>query len=184
MLKLQTRHKYDSLEDYNLLLREIRKVEKEISTNPTQTNIQTPSSSIPATKPTVKHTPLSAESSFEQQLSALENKFDSKISSIETKLTSFKVTVEAKIDSKFDLILQKLENQGSSYRSGANKGYRINTNNNNNKSSINSYTKTNNSSNNNSNNNNNNNNYSFRSYTRGRGKGHGRYYNRDSNQTN
>lgn len=154
MLKLQTRHKYDSFEDYNLLLREIRKVEKEIATNPTQTNI---SSLVPSVKHAVKHTPLSAGSSFEQQLSALENKIDSKISNIESKLSSFKDSVETNIDSKFNLILQKLENRGSYFRpsSNTNNNYRTRTNTNNNTDNNNTtHNNTSNNSNNNSNNNN------------------------------
>ncbi|XP_060556168.1 uncharacterized protein LOC132716854 [Ruditapes philippinarum] len=123
MLKFQTRHKYDSLDDYNLLVREIRKVEKETSINPTQM------SSVPSTKHTIKHTPLSAESSFEQQLSALENKLDSKITNMESKLSSFKDTIEANIDSKFNLILQKLENRSSNFRSSSHNNFGTNINN-------------------------------------------------------
>ena len=188
MLKFQTRHKYDSLDDYNLLVREIRKVEKETSINPTQM------SSVPSTKHTIKHTPLSAESSFEQQLSALENKLDSKITNMESKLSSFKDTIEATIDSKFNLILQKLENRSSNFRSSSHNNFGTNTNNksrynnnNNNSSSNNNNSNNNKNSNshtNTSNTNNNNTTFSSRSYSRGRGRGHGRYNPRDSNQSN
>ena len=67
---------------YHLLLREIRKVEKEISraVNTTLSTCQNPSlvkSSL------AKHIPVGAETNFEQRWASLEKKIDSRLSAME-----------------------------------------------------------------------------------------------------
>ena len=103
-LKSQTRHKFDSISDYNDLLREIRIVEHEI-----KVSSQPSSSSRKATAQ-----PVVADS----QYADLEKKFDSRFASLEKSLDS-------KIDDKFSKIMQKLDgfssnsySQGPSYNRG------------------------------------------------------------------
>ena len=112
-LKSQTRHKYDTIKNYDDLLREIRMVEKEISIG-TITNKSKPH----------QH-PVYA--SHEQELSTLEDKMNSKIQSLESRL-------ETKLDEKFNLVLERLNSidvngcnqsttSGTGYdQSGSNKG--------------------------------------------------------------
>jgi len=85
-LKGQTRHKYDSISNYDELLREIRSVEKELKV----------SSSTQSKKATAN--PVVVDS----QSVDLEKKYDSKFQDLEKRLDS-------KIDDKFSQILAKLD---------------------------------------------------------------------------
>lgn len=87
-LKSQTRHKYDTVLDFDDLLREIRTVEKEISISP---------SSSSASKKAV-HQPVQVD----DQLKEVERRWDQKMESMEKR-------IDSKIDEKFNLILQKLD---------------------------------------------------------------------------
>ena len=111
-LKSQTRHKYDSISNYDALLREIRIVEKEIA--------MSPDSELSSKKPS--HQPVVTE----DQLKELEKRVDLKLDSLEKKLDS-------KLDEKFNVILQKLD-QGAPLESRPrpdNTTYNNNNNNNN-----------------------------------------------------
>lgn len=115
MLRLQTRHKYDTLADYNQLLREIRKVEKEILHTSTLSTLNSSSTgSVRQTTPSfskkvsVKNNTVTADSDL-QQVSVLEKKMQSHLDQFETRLTSWENTMDKKINSKFDQILQKLD---------------------------------------------------------------------------
>lgn len=110
-LKSQTRHKYDTIRDYDTLLREIRKVEKEINlqhpAKPSTKSSSTSNSSTDAkTSTKARQHSVQADS-----LSDLEAKFDDKI----TKL-------EKEFNSKLDKVLQKLDTLGSGGTSHSQKG--------------------------------------------------------------
>ena len=100
-LKLNTRHKYDSVMDYNLLLKEVRKVEKELSntymTMP-QSQLSFKGISNSAEAKQVRHTPLAAESSV-----------DTRFTSLEKKMVELEQHLDRKIDQKFDQILARLD---------------------------------------------------------------------------
>lgn len=96
-LKLQTRHKYDNVVDYNKLLREIRQVETEISH---------PVSQFSSSSKKIQHHPVTAEG----EIASLTNR----MSSLEIKLDTWDKKIDSKINSKFDLILKKLDSQQSS----------------------------------------------------------------------
>ena len=112
-LKSQTRHKYDSITEYDSLLREIRKVEKEMAMAPT-----------PAGKKSATQQPVVVN----DQLKEVEDRMDKKLSDLEKRL-------DDKLDSKFDLILQKLDQRPSgnfsqnSNRPSNNNNRRYNNNN-------------------------------------------------------
>ena len=91
VLKLQTRHKYDYITNYNVLLREIRQVEKEI----TKPAIKSTSSA----KKTL-HNPISVEQ-LTQRLDKMESRFN-----------EFEKTIET----KFDSIMSKLDSKNGNYR--------------------------------------------------------------------
>lgn len=95
-LKSQTRHKYDAIKNYDRLLLEIRRVEKEILI----------SSSISENKPVHQHGIMTNED--------LEDKLMEKMENMETRL-------EGKIDDKFNKILEKLD--GSSGKTNEEKRY-------------------------------------------------------------
>lgn len=115
MLRLQTRHKYDTLADYNQLLREIRKVEKEMLRTSTSSNLNSSSTgNVLQTTPfskkvSVKNNTVTADSDVQQQFSLLEKKMQSRLDQFDTKLTSWENMMDQKINSKFDQILQKLD---------------------------------------------------------------------------
>ena len=87
-LKSQTRHKYDSITNFDELLREIRSVEKELQVSHTN-----PQGSKKAVVQPVM---------VESQTVDLEQKFDSKLQDLEKRLDS-------KFEGKFNQILQKLD---------------------------------------------------------------------------
>jgi len=89
-LRAQTRHKYDSIGEYNELLREIRLVEKELSLAPSS-----------GTKK-VSHHPVLAE----DQLKELETRMDRKM---DQRMEGFEKRMDSKLEDKFSLILQKLD---------------------------------------------------------------------------
>ena len=92
-LKSQTRHKYDTISDYNCLLKEIRMVDKEI-------NMSVP---ISPRHPTGRGQVNAVyDQSMEQRFSNLEKSLKSELSLIEKRL-------EDKYESKLDRILQRLE---------------------------------------------------------------------------
>jgi len=91
-LKSQTRHKYDTIQDYDVLLRELRKIEKELSINLHGSNV------VSSKK---VHQQAVVTDSLES-LSSLEKKIDRKMENLEKRLND-------KMDQKFDLILKKLD---------------------------------------------------------------------------
>jgi hypothetical protein len=91
-LKAQTRHKYDSVLDYNSLLREIRQVEKELSI----------SSQTSTSKARAQANGLAVDATVESRLKDLESALKNEILQVESRLQS-------KYDSKLDQILQRLD---------------------------------------------------------------------------
>ncbi|XP_033760705.1 uncharacterized protein LOC117342616 [Pecten maximus] len=93
-LKSQTRHKYDNVTDYNLLLREIRIDEKEL-------NISSSSSRSEAAKgKKTHHNAITCDST-----QAVSDKSSNDTKTLEEKMKK----LEAKVDSKFEQILSKLD---------------------------------------------------------------------------
>lgn len=111
-LKLQTRHKYDYISDYNTLLREIRQVEKEISTSSQPSNTQSANKKV-------QHHPVAADSDIQQQVTSLTKKMES----MESKMDTWEKKIDSKIDSKFDMILQKLDNNNSQQQQSSQQQY-------------------------------------------------------------
>ena len=108
-LKAQTRHKYDSIEDFDKLLAEIRKVEKQIEISPAQNEKQAYSDKSKQAHhhPQVTH----------QDLEQLEKKIDSKLDKVSKDLDS-------KIDDKLNKILTKLDSaQVSQSHQESGRGY-------------------------------------------------------------
>lgn len=96
ILRSQTRHKYDTLSNYDELLKEIRKVEKEIGLGSTH-------SKMPQAGKKAQHYPVISESvNIKEEIEKLDKKIDSKLTDLEKKL-------DAKIENKFDRILSKLD---------------------------------------------------------------------------
>jgi hypothetical protein len=113
-LKGQTRHKYDSISDFDELLKEIRIVEKELSV----TSISVPSISQSSVKQKhVLHQPV-----VEDQFRDFEVKFDQKLADLEKRINDG-------VENKFDLILKKLD-QGSGSKPFNNNYKKFNKNNN------------------------------------------------------
>jgi len=108
-LRSQTRHKYDSLSDYDSLLREIRIVEKEMENYPSSQS--QPSSKKATQQPVV----------VDSQLAAMEKRYDQKLVDLESRF-------DTKLDDKFGQILQRLDclpdNRGSQHQSNGNSGFR------------------------------------------------------------
>ena len=96
-LKAQTRHKYDTILDFNSLLREIRMVEKEINIGSDQNDKRKPSTQKSGVN-------VIAENSLEQRVGALEKSLKSELHQMEKRL-------EQKYESKLDKILTKLDSQ-------------------------------------------------------------------------
>lgn len=113
-LKSQTRHKYDTLKNYDHLLLEIRKVEKEMAINKT-----------PAEKVSTDF----KNSRLHQHGIAVEDEVEEKINK---RIENLQTELEGKIDDKFNQILQKLDasktdtrqsySRGSSNRGNGNSG--------------------------------------------------------------
>lgn len=113
-LKSQTRHKYDTLKNYDHLLLEIRKVEKEMIINKT-----------PAEKVSTDF----KNSRLHQHGIAVEDEVEEKINK---RIENLQTELEGKIDDKFNQILQKLDasktdtrqsySRGSSSRGNGNSG--------------------------------------------------------------
>ena len=108
-LKSQTRHKYDSIRNYDILLREIRTVEKELSMTHSTSSLS---------KKVVHHPVVVGD-----ELGNIEKRFDSKLANLEKRLDS-------KLDEKFNRILSKLDQQSQPQASVP---HNNNNNNNNNK---------------------------------------------------
>ena len=94
-LKSQTRHKYDSIADFNTLLREIRQVEKEIS----------------LTTGSIKHAQhnpvtLVHQDAFEERLQSMEKKLDSKF---QNQMESMEKRLHQTFDDKLTRIMSKLD---------------------------------------------------------------------------
>lgn len=92
-LKSQTRHKYDSLTNYDDLLREIRMVEKEMSVG----------HSGPQVSKKAVHQPMFVD----DQIREVERRVDQKLESLERR-------IDSKLDDKFNLILNKLDDRSGS----------------------------------------------------------------------
>ena len=91
-LKSQTRHKYDTVLDYNSLLREIRQVEKELSlTQPTASSKSKAQASAVVT-----------DQSLDDRFADLEKNLKKEIAQVETRL-------ESKYESKLDQVLHRLD---------------------------------------------------------------------------
>ncbi|XP_052719113.1 uncharacterized protein LOC128190909 [Crassostrea angulata] len=113
-LKSQTRHKYDTLKNYDHLLLEIRKVEKEITINKT-----------PAEKVSTDF----KNSRLHQHDIAVEDEVEEKINK---RIENLQTELKGKIDDKFNQILHKLDasktdtrqsySRGSSHRGNINSG--------------------------------------------------------------
>lgn len=113
-LKSQTLHKYDTLKNYDHLLLEIRKVEKEMAINKT-----------PAEKVSTDF----KNSRLHQHGIAVEDEVEEKINK---RIENLQTELEGKIDDKFNQILQKLDasktdtrqsySRGSSNRGNGNSG--------------------------------------------------------------
>lgn len=88
-LQAQTRHKYDTIKEYDILLREIRKVEKEINENKPKESAKV--------REKVQHQPIISDS-----LQNIEKQLNEKIQQLEKKLQN-------SIDEKFDKILKRLD---------------------------------------------------------------------------
>ena len=112
-LKGQTRHKYDTVMDFDTLLREIRIVEKELSVSAASSST---SPSQPSRKQT-SHQPVVVDDKMKE----FEEKFDKKLDSLEKRIND-------RVEGKFDQILQKLD-QGSDSRNFQNFRPRNNNNN-------------------------------------------------------
>jgi hypothetical protein len=82
-LKSQTRHKYDTILEYNALLREIRKVDKELSLQSTSTS-----------RPKVQANAISSDQSLDDRFLDLEQNLKKEM---------------AKYDAKFDLLAERLD---------------------------------------------------------------------------
>ena len=96
-LKSQTRHKYDTIQNYDQLLREIRQVEKEINISSRGT-CKSGESNVLRERKVHSHTISADTDETEKRLFALERKLDAKVSEIETRM-----------DDKFSKILERLE---------------------------------------------------------------------------
>lgn len=97
-LKAQTRHKFETIERYEDLLKEVRKVERELNISNYPPQVKIP---INATTHPTKKSPHQAAINFDK-FNELELKFEKKLEQLEKRL-------DDKIDQKFDLILQKLD---------------------------------------------------------------------------
>jgi hypothetical protein len=122
-LKSQTRHKYDTVDSYDQLLREIRQVEKEISISSSSSkNLRegkATGSSVPKEKKVYNHG-MTADGEMQQGWCTIEEKLDAKVSEMERR-------IESKLDEKLNLIIKKLDaNSGRYSNSGGNKGFRGN----------------------------------------------------------
>jgi hypothetical protein len=121
-LKLQTRHCYDSLVNYNQLLRELRKVEKEVSSSgQTSTPVSKPVGRVTS----AKHNPLAAGSTLSSatpDISSLERRMEDRLSVLESRLTAFEEKVNKQMESKFDLIIKKLDSSNSYRGRGRGRG--------------------------------------------------------------
>ena len=90
-LKSQTRHKYDTVLDYNSLLREIRQVEKELTLANTST-----------CRPKVQSNAVVTDQSLDARFHDLEQNLKKEIAQVETRL-------HTKYESKLDQVLDRLE---------------------------------------------------------------------------
>ena len=104
-LKSQTRHKYDTIVNFDMLLREIRMVEKQLSITPGQTSSIKPPEKVKA----AHHHPVV----YQNDLIDLEKRLDMKLDQMGKKLDS-------KIESKFDQILSRLDKNNNT---GQNRAY-------------------------------------------------------------
>ena len=104
-LKSQTRHKYDTVFNYDKLLREIRMVEKQLVITPGQPELSKHSEKVKS----AHHHPVV----YQSDLLDLEKRLDMKLEKIGKNLDS-------KIDDKFDQILSRLD---SSNNTGQNRAY-------------------------------------------------------------
>jgi phage protein D len=105
-LKAQTRHKYDTVQNYDQLLREIRQVEKEISISSggklKESKSGDLSADVPKDRKVHSHVMTTGIDETEKRLSALERRLDAKVSGIESKMND-----------KFSKILEKLVLRGN-----------------------------------------------------------------------
>ena len=79
-LKSQTRHKYDTVKEYEQLIKEVRTVEHEMSLS----NVQSSAAAAVAKK--TQQAAISAETELEKRMKALELKVDGKFDSLEKKV--------------------------------------------------------------------------------------------------
>ena len=93
-LKMQTRHKYDSVLDYNILLRDIRQVDQELAH-------RSPSHQ---TTTSVKHHPV-AVNDVQQQIATL----TSQMESLQSKMTTMEHNFDSKLNKKFEMMFEKLD---------------------------------------------------------------------------
>jgi len=93
-LKAQTRHKYDYVKDYDLLLREVRQVDKELNKGSSQL------------RPKVSHNPQVDRPAEDPAMSAL----TSRMASLEAKVSSW----ESLFDKKFAELFKKIDSKVSS----------------------------------------------------------------------
>lgn len=100
-LKAQTRYKFETIQSYDVLLREVRKVEKELSISNVN-SLSHSQSVLPKgnTNKTVHHKPVISNPTPDL-ITQLEKKFDEKLDKLKNEL-------ETRVDRKFDLLLNKL----------------------------------------------------------------------------
>ena len=98
-LKSQTRHKYDTIADFDILLREIRQVDKELSL-------------VPGSGRSAIHNPLTLahQDSLEEKFHALEKQMDSKF---QNQIESMEKRLFQKLDDKFATIIGKLDSMST-----------------------------------------------------------------------
>ena len=114
-LKSQTRHKYDTITNYDELLREIRQVEKEITLNQT-TKLESSGSSYSGKQGgNGKKVCQQAITTDGDRVDSLEKRFDKRFHDLENRMTS-------RIESKFNAILEKLDDKQQKTESGGSYG--------------------------------------------------------------
>ena len=93
-LKMQTRHKYDTVSDYNILLRDIRQVDQELAHRSPSHHTTT----------AVKHHPVAAND-VQQQISSMQSQMES----LQTRMGTLEANFETKLNNKFDLMMKMLD---------------------------------------------------------------------------